>query len=193
MSSPRVHWPAMTLLLGLLLSHQVQTASVNYIFFNCSISNTKYFSQSEFGCNDCGSNQVTDGWRSCKCSPNFKTTPTLRQTSPGTSFNCASCDWSTDNYCPPTNAAACSPYTTLKRIASFESVSPLVCMPCSYGAVSEYSCQCPASTATVKYVAAYPNMCIEVDPGLDMRATWQVIGNQQSLLFKCNLQKVERD
>jgi hypothetical protein len=175
--------------LGLLYAG-VQAASVSHIFFNCSVSTTQYFSQSLFACNECGTNQVTDGWRSCACSPNFKTTSAARQTAPGISYPCTACDWNTDKYCPPASASQCSPYTTLKRIVGYEEVSPLVCMPCSYGEVSEYSCQCPASTGTTKSVAAYPNLCIETDPTLDLRTTWQALGNQQSLLFKCNLQKV---
>lgn len=180
-------WALTLLLIG------AKGASVNYVFFNCSLSTTQYFSQSQFSCIDCGTNQVTDGWKSCKCSPNFKTTNTARQAAPGISYGCTACDWNSDNYCPPATASQCTTYTTLKRIAGYEEVSPLVCMPCSYGAISEYSCQCPASTSTTKYAPAYPNQCIQVDPSIDLRATWQVIGNQQSLLFKCNLQKVIRE
>lgn len=174
----------------LLLVIGAQAASVSHIFFNCSITSNQYFSQSQFVCNPCGANQVTDEWRSCKCSPNFKATSSNRQTNPGISYSCAACDSSTDMYCPPAAATQCSPYTTLKRIVGYEDVSPLVCMPCSYGALSEYSCQCPSTSGSNKVVSAYPNLCVEVDPAVEMRVTWQILGNQQSLLFKCNLQKV---
>lgn len=176
-------------LLGLFNgAHQLK---VDHIFYNCSINNSRYFSQSEFQCLDCGTNQVTDAWRQCQCSAGFKATLAVREANPAISYPCTTaCAWSSDSYCRPADASGCVPYTTIKRIVGFAEKSPYVCMACSYGDRSEYSCRCPADTATVRYKPAFPNTCVETDPTQELAATWQIIGNTQSLTFKCMLQRV---
>lgn len=165
-------------------------STLDHIFFNCSISKTKYFSQPEFQCYECGSNQETVGWRQCQCSSGFKATLAVRETNPTIPYPCTACDWATDPYCKPADANTCVQFTTIKKIIGFEEKSPYVCMPCSYGKLSDYSCRCPADTSTIRYKAAFPNTCIETNRAQELRATWQIIGSSQSLTFKCMLQKV---
>lgn len=165
--------------------------SVDHIFFNCSINTNKYFSQPEFACNDCGSNQQTLEWRACQCSAGFRATETVRQSNQGLAYPCSGCTWASDAYCRPADSSGCTQYTTIKKIVGFEERSPFVCMPCKYGETNEYSCRCPTDTPTIRYKPAFPSLCIETNPSQELRATWQVIGNLQSLTFKCMLQKVD--